>query len=237
MAEHRNFMKEAINDEDLAYSTAGQVTLCLCIDTSRSMEEKGKIKQVNTAVRNFINEQKNNEYAQDCLNICIVTFGGYDTAKIVQPFTNVRRIVFRDFTAQGTTLLASGIDLSLDQIQDQVNKYRAAGTGYYKPWLVIMSDGRTDENLDRQVKRIHDWYSGVNGDKLQCECVGVGDGSETEQLAAISPSGIIDRVDNINAFENFFNLLSQSVTKLTLSTDGENINTGSSIDLGMRRVS
>ncbi len=140
-----------MNNEIVEYSMPReiivQVKRCpvvLIVDTSSSMV--GKIDELNSGIRAFYNALEQNQMANDCVDIAVIEMGG-NKARISQSFTSIEKWNIKKYSANGITPMEGAIDLALNQIFQIKSFYREKSINYYRPWLVIMSDGYpTDEN-------------------------------------------------------------------------------------------
>lgn len=74
----------------------------------------------------------------------MVTFG--TAATVLVPMQEARSVRPVSFPTGGTTNLAAGIHLALDIIEDRKRAYKTAGLQYYRPWILIITDGKA--NID-----------------------------------------------------------------------------------------
>ena len=171
---------------------------------------------VNNGIRNFIESSKADEYAVDSLDICIIAFEG-DKGKIIQPFTNVSKIQFHNLKPGGGTPLGSAVELGVREIDDVLKRYTAQGITVFKPWLIIMSDGKATDDIRRAVKLVQDR---LRNRKIKVQCIDMGNGSEKSDLNRFTLDGSVDTISGFK-IEDFFSYLSRSAVALSTSTPGE----------------
>lgn len=206
-----------IEIEDIAIST--QALVCLCLDTSYSMKMNGKINSLNKCVRDFITTSTNDIYKSNMINLCIVTFGGTQ-AKVVQHFEKIDKINFENLIADGGTFMANGVSLALNEIEKEKAKWKERGLRTYKPILIIMSDGESDEDLSAVVERENRM---IASNKIDAYCVGIGiedNISAKRDLAKFCPKRKIETTDEFG-INDFFERLSRSMSNLSKSFAGE----------------
>ena len=209
-----DFLKEQrLSEKDLETNPANRVAICLCIDTSFSMIEDNRIKHINTAVRKFIEDSKNDEYAADAIDLCIVTFGG--KAEIVQPFANVSKIIFKDFTPSGDTPLAKAVSLSLDAITERRNQYSSHGITSYKPWLIIMSDGEATDDISTISSTVK---KAIKNRRVKVKCIDMSS-DRKNSLAGFTLDGDVSVLTDFQ-IDNFFEMLSRSAAGLSTAVPG-----------------
>ena len=207
--------------EDLINNPTARVPICLCLDTSRSMEGDA-IRELNDGVRLFYNSIKEDDVAQYSAEISIVTFGGSqaeckaDFASLqIQPYPPV-------LSAFGMTPMGEAVNMALDLLERRKNEYKDAGIDYYQPWLVLMTDGNPNgrkSELDRAMRRSTEM---VNNRKLTVFPIGIGRAADMNALAGFSPKWQPLRLQGLK-FREFFQWLSQSVSTTSQSMPGEKI--------------
>lgn len=204
---------------DSSIAVAKQFLVCLCLDTSYSMLDNNKIGKLNNCVKNFIETNVKDPYNASSLNICIVTYGG-DKAKVIQEFTNVKKIDYKDLSPSGATAMGDGVKLALDKIMAERAFYKKMGVQMHKPILLIMSDGRSTDDIDEALeyeKNLLDQH------KVSVSCIGIGienDKEAIEELKLFSPKD--KDIIMINDFEmdRLFRELSMSITGVSRELTG-----------------
>ena len=207
--------------QDLVNNPTARVPVCLCLDTSGSMFGK-PIQELNDGVRMFYDAIKEDETALYAAEICIVTFGGCD-AKCLTDFTNLE--LQHDapvLTADGLTPMGEAVNLGLDLLERRKNEYKSKGVDYYQPWLVLMTDGAPNgdpNELERAIKRTVEM---VNSKKLTIFPIGIGSVADMDTLSRFSPQRMPLHLKEMR-FKEFFQWLSQSVARTSMSMPGEKI--------------
>ena len=172
----RGLFKKA--EEDLENYAGMRLPICLCLDVSGSMRHRVdandirsnfKIAELNRGIQEFYQELQNDEITRYTAEVAIVTFGGNEkTGK----FTEVKTV--RDFSrveiqgsapvleAYGYTPIGEAVNQALDLLEKRKEQYKEYGNTYYRPWLVIMSDGRpeghSESELIRAKQRVQQYY-------------------------------------------------------------------------------
>ena len=207
--------------QDLVNNPTARVPVCLCLDTSGSMFGK-PIQELNDGVRMFYDAIKEDETALYAAEICIVTFGGCD-AKCLTDFTNLE--LQHDapvLTADGLTPMGEAVNLGLDLLERRKNEYKSKGVDYYQQWLVLMTDGAPNgdpNELERAIKRTVEM---VNSKKLTIFPIGIGSVADMDTLSRFSPQRMPLHLKEMR-FKEFFQWLSQSVARTSMSMPGEKI--------------
>ena len=118
--------------------------------------------------------------------------------------------------------MGAAIIKALDVIDDRKQEYKAEGIEYYRPWIVVFSDGApTDgEVFESAVKRLNEMIARKG---VTVFPIGIGDGADMTTLSRLSmPQRPAVRLDGIN-FSAFFDWLSRSMSAVANSqTSGSN---------------
>lgn len=209
-----------MRNDDLLNNPTTRLPICLCLDVSGSMAG-APIDELNQAVKLFYDEIRNDEIAVDSAEICIITFGSKveclaDFATLeVQPYAP-------HLYAEGRTLMGEAVNMGLEFLDQRKSEYKAKGVDYYQPWLVLMTDGGNNGNpgeLDRAMGRTQQL---VMQNKLTVFPLAVGGGADANTLQQFSPTHPVLRMNGLR-FKEFFKWLSKSVSKVSQSSPGEQI--------------
>ena len=168
---------------------------------------------MNDSVRKFIEDSKEDEYAVDAIDLCIVTFGG--KAEIVQPFANVSKIVYRDLVPNGDTPLGEAVRLSMEAIAERRNQYSAHGITSYKPWLIIMSDGVATDNTTSVSANVR---NAIKERTVKVKCIDMSS-DKKNSLAGFTLDGEVSVLTDFQ-IDNFFEMLSRSAAGLSTAVPG-----------------
>ncbi len=133
---------------------------CPCIlllDTSQSM--KGRpIAALNEGLKSFRTDLMEDPVAPKRVEVAVVAFDS--TVRLVQDFVTPDRFEPPVLTAQGQTHMGAAINTALDMIQERKNRYKEAGIPYYRPWVMMITDGDPQgelflfvEDASRRVRR------------------------------------------------------------------------------------
>jgi uncharacterized protein YegL len=205
-----------IRQEDLVQNPTPRVPICLCLDTSYSMVGD-KIRELNEGVRLFFDAIQSDEVAKYAAEICVVAFGDVVRKKV--DFASIERQNVPELVAEGGTPMGEGIDLALSLLEQRKGEYSSAGVDYFQPWLVLMTDGEPTDYIDSAAQRVSQL---VSNRKLTVFPIGIGDDADLGVLAKFSPSRPPLRLRGLN-FKEFFEWLSQSVSRVSQSTPGEKV--------------
>ncbi len=210
-----------ITANDIYRGNGPQLIVCILIDASYSMNDpfsdvnikESKIKVVNDGISAFIESGKKDIYARDALDVCLISYGG-DKAEVLQEFTNVQNVKYKGIHPNGKTPLKSAVEFALEKIAQRKEYWSSSGTSTFHPWLIILSDGKSDENIDETAARVQRLY---RDHKLKGKCVAIGKDSDTKDLKKLAPEGRIEEMDAME-ITSFFSMLSRSAARLSMSS-------------------
>ena len=242
-------MDDLIRLQDLVNNPTARVPVCLCLDTSGSMgcvvegktQNTGKqiykdgqlwnivtggtsaIEMLEEGVQSFYNELRNDEVAQYSAEVCIVTFGG-KAPRLVMDFANIdRQLELPELVADGDTPIGEAVNMALDCLEKRKQEYQDKGVDYYQPWLVLMTDGTPEGSAPAELERaIQRTSRMVNTRKLTIFPIGIGDEADMSTLARFSPQRTPLRLKGMR-FKEFFQWLSQSISRTSMSMPGEKV--------------
>ena len=205
-------------NNDLANNPNPRIAICLCLDTSGSMYGE-PISSLNAGVKLFYESIKQDLVASGVAEISVVTFGAGGVQTHAE-FGSVNRVTnVPQFTADGLTPMGEALNLAMDKLAKRRQEYRQSGVEYYKPWLVLMTDGQNNgsaQEFSRARQRVADFCTGGNLDFLP---IAVGNEASMAQLASFSPSHKPLKLRGL-CFREFFSWLSRSVSRVSCSTPG-----------------
>lgn len=232
--------------EDLVNNPTPRVPICLCLDTSGSMDavegecvptgetvfEDGRtwnivtggtsrIQELQKGVELFYDSIRDDEIAVYSAEICIVTFNS--RAECVLDFANIERQTdIPKFKAEGDTAMGEGVNLALNLLEQRKQEYKDKGVDYYQPWLVIMTDGVPNGSKSEMDNAVSRTVKMINEKKLTVFPIAIGDESDISSLAKFSPKRPPLKLQGLK-FKEFFAWLSKSVSSTSQSTPGETV--------------
>jgi uncharacterized protein YegL len=198
--------------------TADQRCACmLVLDTSGSMDGD-PIDALNQGLAAFERQVKSNALAARRIEVGIITFGG-DGVRLNQDFLQAKHFVAPVLSADGGTPMGEAVHLALQAIRNRKNEYRQLGIQYYRPWLMLITDGEpTDQGWEQAA-------DAVRREEMQkaltCFPIAVGPQVNLEKLGQFSSK----RPVSLNGldFEELFVWLSGSLGKVSASGPGNMI--------------
>ena len=112
------------------------VLLC---DASLSMQFSGQISELNRGLKTFKEEVSKDSVAAERVEVAIVSFS-LDT-RIEHEFALMRNFNPPTLTCREATDMAQGIETAVEMLRDRKDNYRQNGIPYYRPWLMMLTDG------------------------------------------------------------------------------------------------
>lgn len=189
----------------------------LVLDTSGSMSGD-PIRDLNAGLSVLLQAVKDDPIALQRLEIGVITFDS--KVKPVLEFSLPAGIELSVLEATGSTKLVDGVREGIRMIDARKNWYRDSGQPYYRPYLILITDGAPDEDQDVEgLKR--EIQSGVEGKHFEFWPFGVGR-ANMALLASLNPKNaplVIKDAD----FKGFFKWLSASMAQVVRSRPGDKV--------------
>ena len=202
---------DAIGLEDLVEFTDNPEPRCACVlllDTSGSMYGP-PIQALNMGVSAFKDELEGDPLASLRVETAIVSFDS--SVELVQNFATVDSLTIPELQPGGGTAMSSGVNFAIDRVEERKQSYREAGISYYRPWIVLITDGASGEPMDAASERVR---QAEEAKQLAFFAVGV-EGADMAELNRLAPRGAMPL--NGLAFKEFFVWLSSSMTRVSSS--------------------
>lgn len=193
---------------------------CACVlllDTSGPMHG-GPIDALNQGVSTYIDTLRGDALASLRVETAIVSFDSDVTLE--QDFATAEDVSSVSLRAWGATSTASGVNYALDLVDERKKVYREAGIAYYRPWIILITDGASTDGEDQMraaSKRVHEAEEAKH---VAFFCVGV-EGALMDELNEIGPRAALSLRGL--AFAEFFQWLSASMTAVSSSRVDEEL--------------
>lgn len=186
---------------------------CLCVlvlDTSGSMNASGAIKELNDGLVQFKKETMQDPVTRDRLEVAIISFNS--RVEIIQEPDILPNIQIPTLQASGQTQLVAAIQKAQDVIEERKQYYKSQGIPYYRPWIVVMTDGdpypagQDVAGIASQVK------NDAKDNKYVFFVIGIGDDIQDTVLQTLATQDYpAVRMDAVK-FSEFFTWLSASAS-------------------------
>lgn len=208
--EEINKLSTASQIEDNEPANYEQKCLCvLVLDTSGSMNADNNIKKLNDGLSSFKKDVMNDPVAKDRLELAIVTFNS--KVDVVQQPDLLENVTMPVLQASGQTQLVAAIQEAQKIVADRKVYYTSKGLSYYRPWIVVMTDGDPyppGQDVDGLSAQIH---TDVQNKRYVLMAIGVGDDVQDAVLSKLAtPNFPALRMSEVK-FSEFFQWLSNSI--------------------------
>lgn len=187
----------------------------LLLDTSGSMQGT-PIGELNEGLRIFKEELEKDDLASQRVEIATVTFGPVD---VRQKFVTVGSFDDTPLTAGGPTPTGEAIERALDMIEERKNEYRKNNIMYYRPWMLLITDGAPTDEWGGAASRVQEFE---NDKKVLCWSIGVEEADMTT-LKSIAPDGRPPLKLKGLQFSELFMWLSRSLSTVSNSQTDERV--------------
>ena len=193
---------------------------CLCVlvlDVSGSMRGE-PIAELNKGLQDFYNEIKEDETTSQRLEVCVMTFN--EKVTTLQEPALVEIFTMPTLTAKGSTAMVDAVKEAIDKVEARKKWYKETGQTYYRPWIILMTDGEPDAGQDvyglgPRIK------SDTEAKKYVFLPIGI-EGANKETLEAIQGNMKPMKLNGLK-FKQFFQWLSASMGTIVTHTEGEKV--------------
>ena len=129
---------------------------CLCVlvlDVSGSMRGKA-IQELNNGLKDFYNEISSDETTKQRLEVALIEFN--HEVKNSQSPALVDNFTMPELEASGSTAMVDAVNAAIDLVADRKAWYKQTNQTYYRPWIILMTDGEpnADQDVDTLAARI-----------------------------------------------------------------------------------
>lgn len=215
-------MTDAFGDLSFAANPDPRCPVVLVLDVSGSMAEvrpgeaESPIDALNKGLDTLARELAADTLASRRVEVAIVTAGGDVT--VVSDFATVDQLVIPQLVASGPTPLGTALIRALDMLDDRKRTYRANGVSYYRPWVVVITDGVPTDDIGPAAERI---TAAEDSKSLALFAVGV-EGADLGVLGRLSLRRTPLKLKGMN-FSELFIWLSASQARVSASQVGETV--------------
>lgn len=179
----------------------------LLLDVSASMAGE-KISCLSSGLQGFVEDLRADEHVKARVELAVVTFG--DSIVVLRDFASVRDFDIPPLVAGGPNPMGEAIILALDLLDRRIIHYQDHGMAYYRPLVLLVTDGSPTDSWDDAVNRLH-----TESAKRRIRFVAVGaDDADMELLRRISPPGTAPVALRDLRFSQMFMWLSSSMRAL-----------------------
>lgn len=179
-----------------------------------------KIDLVNEGLQRFYNDICEDESTSQRLELSLITFN--DNVQVIQKPALPENVSIPELKCSGDTALADAVNEAINIVESRKNWYKQTGQPYYRPWIILMTDGEPnkDQDIDSLSRRIK---NDTANKKYAFLPIGV-EGADMTILQKISGNGMDAVKLKGMRFAEFFRWLSASMGTITKSEEGQKVN-------------
>ncbi|MCF8450239.1 MAG: VWA domain-containing protein [Taibaiella sp.] len=214
MEEYISFEQIPFGSDNFADNPEPRCPCVLLLDTSGSMGGM-PIMQLNEGVRTFKQELQQDPLATKRVEVALVTFG---PVSIESDFHTVPDFHPRELETTGDTPMGEAILTGIDMIIRRKKEYKENGIAYYKPWIILITDGSPTDDWAKAAAGVH---AGESAKSFAFFAIGV-ESANMEILKQISVRAPLKLKGLM--FREFFMWLSASMKMVSSKNPGSNIN-------------
>ena len=214
MDDYLSFEQIPFGSDSFANNPEPRCPCVLLLDTSGSMAGK-PLDELNAGIQVFKKELMRDSLACKRVEIAMVTFG---PVTVQSHFETVPNFHPKELNTTGDTPMGEAILMGIDLVAQRKKVYKENGIAYYKPWIILITDGSpTDEYAEAAEKII----VGENAKAFAFFAIGVegADFNILNKIAARKPLKLKGLL-----FREFFIWLSASMKMVSVKEIGSTIN-------------
>ena len=199
-----------------------RLPLCLCLDTSDSMNGY-LIKELNAGLQALYDAINKDEILQLSVDLSIVTFGGSvdNQVNVIREFSNLMDETDAPIlTSGGNIAIGKALNKALDMLEARKNRYKENGIDYYQPWMLLMTNKRLFGNeecgdIECAQSRISDM---VDSSRLNMIVANIQSNPNLDELGKFSPTRKPIQLKSLGFSEFFANLSDYISTTVFVSS-------------------
>lgn len=214
MDEYISFEQIPFGGNDFAENPEPRCPCVLVLDTSISMAGR-PIFELNEGVKTFKQELLSDPLARKRVEVAMVTFG---PVTIYSAFVSPSAFFPATLETTGDTPMGEALNAAIKLVNDRKAEYKANGIAYYKPWIILITDGAPTDDISTAIKNIN---TGEDAKSFAFFAIGV-EGADMQTLAKLSVRTPLKLKGLM--FKEFFMWLSASMKMVSSKTPGSAIN-------------
>ena len=181
--------------------------------------------ELNKGLQDFYNEIADDVTTSQKLEVSLITFN--HIVKTIQEPALVENFTMPTLTATGSTAMVNAVNEAIDKVEARKNWYKETGQTYYRPWIILMTDGEPDDDqdVDALAARIK---KETEGKHFQFLPIGV-EGANMTILDKIKGNIPPMKLQGTK-FSSFFKWLSASMGTIVEAKEGEQVDISKGAD-------
>lgn len=213
--------------DEISLDPSSRLPVIFLLDLSSNMS-KAAINELNRGIRQFLQETKEDATASRSVDLEIITFSDVATVEIpFQKLSSIDENTLPTFTADGKCAMDAALSLAEKELQERQKYYMEIGFSTYKPWIIMLSNGKPTGAWKSSAKKLKDMCFSHGYTYLG---IGVGDDVDWDTLRQIVPDspGPL-KLKGID-FKEFFMWITDSL-KMTTQSAVELPDTGNGLSI------
>ena len=197
---------------EFAENTEERCACVLLLDTSYSMQGP-RLNELNRSLKQLKAELMEDSLAAKRVELAVVTFG---PVELNTDWTSVDQYYPEELQATGDTPMGEAIERGLDLLDERKQTYKSHGIPYYRPWVILITDGSPTDSTTYAKQMIAD---GESHKKFSFFPIGVDD-ADMNALNDLTSKNQAVKLEG-HKFSEFFSWLSDSLKAVSASTPGD----------------
>jgi uncharacterized protein YegL len=152
-----------------------------------------------------------------CLRVELALVSFNHTTTVDADFCSPENFNPAALNASGGTFLNAAVLQGLEMLKNRTANYRAAGLSYYRPWLMVLTDGKSGDDVTEAARLVKEAET-----KKRLAFFGVGvQGADMDQLTSFSlrPPLCLEGIK----FNELFEWLSVNLSSVAVSQPGDQV--------------
>lgn len=206
---------------ELASNPDPRCPVVLVLDSSSSMVEKrpgesvSPLDALNAGLDSLVTELNRDPLAKRRVEVSVVTYGS--AVSPATSFATVDNLILPTLVPSGITSTGAAVIEALDAIESRKKTYRENGISYYRPILMLISDGLATDDVSEATRRIRE---ASENKKVTFMPIAV-EGADVEALERLSGKSV-KRLSGLK-FDELFIWLSASLSNVSSSQPGDKV--------------
>ena len=190
----------------------------ILVDVSNSMTGK-PITEVNNGIIKLGQHIEEDELTSMRADIAIIAFNHQH--QIVREFGEHTDYSHPDLQASGGTRMAEPLTTALDMVEHRKSQYRAAGIPYYRPIVMLITDGHPEHDTETEIDAIAQRIKAAEASRsLTFFAIGT-ESADMDTLAKLS--NLTPKTLQGTNFDELFRWLSNSIAAISNSQMGDDV--------------
>lgn len=207
----------------LPQNNQNKVACVLVLDGSSSMninidmkKSFSRIDALNLGVIAFKDDLLRDSVAKKSVDIAIIKVSDVKP-ELILDWVSAEQFSPPKIVASGSTPLASALINAVEMCEKRKRYYLREGLDYYRPWVIIISDGEPTDSDSDWNSAVNIMQSAINSKKIFSIGVAI-DKCSTKKIQQVSSNKVVEL--SSHQFSEFFVWLSGSINATLNSTDG-----------------